>query len=145
MFAQIVSLVTIVAIIACPLWCGDGQCGVAHCCSSEVKTATHDVCSTHGKSDCCCCKESSPAEDEGCPVPEPQDSSCQGVCGGAVLEKPSELPTTDDDCLCLPLTDEQGAIVTAQVEQASTGDDVDAHCGGNYGRLLRALRMSFLL
>ncbi len=145
MFARIVSLFTLAAVVGCPMWCNNPQCHGTHCCASETEAAQPKTCEAHSVADCCCGK-SSPADDQDCPCPyspAPTKSSCQGVCGGAVLEKPSELPT-DDDCLSLPLIDVQGAVVSSQVERSSTGDGVDAHCGGNYGRLLRTLRMSFL-
>ena len=140
MLPRIVVSVLILAIIACPLWCGNGSCHAGQCCP-----ATHSVdhiCPVHGTATCCCTDKSSDDDDHvprRCP-----NKSCQGVCGGAVLEKPLELDGTDS-LLFWPLIEADASIAVQLAESRSLDVVLPGHCRrGNHGRLLRTLHMSFL-
>jgi len=141
MFARIVFLLQIVAIIACPLWCGNGLCHGGQCCSS--KQSSDQICPVHG-TDRCCHTNSSPDRDNRGPCGYPNSSSCQGVCGGAVFEKPIELNDVSDSFF-LPKIDTEFGFVSQLAGCRSLDVEHHRHClGGNYGRLLRTLNMSFL-
>jgi hypothetical protein len=142
MLERFVVLVTIAALLACPMRCCDDQCSAAHCCSSAPEVASPETCSAQGGGACCCGKSAS-ADGEDRPRPAPKKPSCQGVCGGAVLAKPAELPT-DNEMICLPQIDLDGAIVTLPAVRSSSGIAVVFPGEGNHGRLLRTLHMSFL-
>lgn len=147
MLARIVSLVLIAAVVACPLTCGNGLCHAGQCCS-EMQ-ASDQVCPAHGTAQCCCGRASSdedhcPSGDRG-PCRCPGKSSCQGVCGGAVFEKQIELDGASDSSF-LSLVDTDTLLVTRVIERR-TAHGAEHHWhrrGGNHGRSLRALHMSFL-
>ena len=138
---RFVSLILITVIIACPMWCGTGllcHAGpprVAHECEAA---ATDDHACGPFKS---CCDESEPTGDENVPCP---DQSCQGVCGGAVLQKFSELSK--------PQAAEW--LSTADAEPSATAQRAGNRmigCANRYwdtgsteGHSLRALHMSWL-
>ena len=145
MFARTVALVQIAAIIACPLWCANGLCDAGPCCSA--KQSSQPPCSIHGTANCCCRKpspDSSDRRDSQVPGRCPENSLCQGVCGGAVIEKPCELDSFEDSFF-LPFVDAE-ASVSSRLVHSRSYDVEHTHClsGGNHGRSLRALYMSFL-
>ena len=141
MFSRAVSLTLMAAIIACPMWCGSGSCHAGQCCSAEQ--TSDRACSVHG-TDCCCCEESLPDSDRHCPCESPRESSCQGVCGGAVFEKPRELNDVFDTFVT-PLTDSESPVVARLIECNTQGVEHRWHPrGDNHGRSLRTLHMSFL-
>jgi len=73
---RFVTLLSILAILVCPLWCAAGIC------------ADHGEASlVQNSSACCCCHEESPGEEQ---LPSSQ-GNCQGVCGGAVLSAPMQV------------------------------------------------------
>ena len=141
MFSRIVISVLILAIIACPLRCGKGSC-LACQCDSMAKSADY-VCPDPGTASCCCPSKSSDNDDDHAPRPC-SDKSCQGVCGGAVIQKPVELDGKDNS-MSLPLI-EANASITFQLTEAGSLDFVlQGRSGcGNHGRFLRTLHMSFL-
>jgi hypothetical protein len=140
MLERIVVLVTIAALIACQMRCCDGQCPAANCCSSTPEDSAHESCSGGGA---CCCGRSTSADDEHRPRPAPKKPSCQGVCGGAVLAKPAELPN-GKEMICLLQIDLDGTIATLPVARSSSGIAIAFPGEGNHGRKLRTLHMSFL-
>ncbi len=139
MFARCLSLVMILAVIACPLWCGNGRCDAAPCCSSKVVGTSAACCAKHTTKSC----SGDSSDDEApCPVDFPTELSCQGICGGAVLEKPLQLPSVPT--LFLTLIDVREVADCGKVE-SGRGALCDRAVGsGNYGRVLRTLHMSFL-
>jgi hypothetical protein len=84
---RIVPIALIVAIIVCPFLCRNGRCH--GCCAA--KKSVESICPASEMGSGCCRKSSS--DDEGQrPCDDASGASrCQGVCGGAVLEKPNSL------------------------------------------------------
>ena len=140
MLGRIVSVVQIVAIIACPLWCGNGWCHADTCCS--VKQPSDQFCPDHGTAKCCCKKSSSEHDNRGpCRCP---NKTCQGVCGGAVFEKPVELNDASESHF-LPVIDSEISFALQLSECHSLDAEHHFHGpSGNYGRFVRTLHMSFL-
>ena len=140
MFARTVSVVLIAAIIACPMWCGNGVCHATECCLAEQPSC--EACPVHGTARCC--DQPSPENNRHCPSESPGTSSCQGVCGGAVFTKPNKLNDVADSFFG-PLMDIDSPVVARLVECNFHGIEHDWHNGGgNHGRSLRTLHMSFL-
>lgn len=136
MLARTVSLVLIVATIACPLWCGESVCQADQCCPGEQSAVP----------DCCCrgCEQSTPDNDSQPPGDSPEKSSCQGVCGGAVLQKRSEWNDVSA-AFFVSLINIEAPITARLVECNAQRGTHDWHGrGGNHGRSLCALHMSFL-
>jgi len=96
MTTRIVCMVLIAAVAACPMCRGVGfSMGAA-----GSDSARESVNGASGAACCCCSDQLSGTELPGqatsgqeTPAPNkaPRGSSCQGICGGAVLEKPCEL------------------------------------------------------
>ena len=141
MFARTVSLILIAAVIACPMWCANGQCHAGQCCAAEQ--SLHQSCPVHGTACCCCEKDSSDSNDD-CPCDAPSESSCQGVCGGAVFEKPCELNDEMDSSFLLFNAAEMLPVACRLAEYLTQNGDHFLDGGGNHGRSLRTLHMSFL-
>ena len=142
MFDRFVSLLLIAAVIACPMWCDSGVC---QCCAPVGWSAEGDSpksCSLNEAA--CCCERSEQDKERDVPRPCPDTSNCQGVCGGAVIEKPCELDEADASFLpLLMITDE--SIVSLQLQIRAVA--VEHHCcpgTKNYGRFVRTLHSSFL-
>ena len=140
MYPRVVSLILMVAVFACPLWCSKGLCCSDHQISTECQTSDLDNC-------CLCPCESSPADTDDkqrCPYEIPTKSRCQGVCGGAVLEKSLELDGIGD-ALIQPFQSTGESLGTQPV-------NVDLLTilhhrfwpGKNYGRCVRVRHSSFL-
>ncbi len=139
MFARTVPLVLIAAVIACPMWCGSGLCHAVNCCSAVEPP--HQHCPGPGDTGGCCDKGPSDSNDES-PCDAPRKSPCQGVCGGAVLDKPLELSDGIDPSSSQPIAAKMIAGCQAVACHIPDGDAF-LPCGGNYGRSLRTLYMSF--
>ncbi len=164
MLNRAVSLLMIAVVVGCPLWCFD-DCG---CCaggmfsmtaSSTIQTRTTQTRTTQTRtmqtrSDrATCCRQYSqltPAEDAATPnapfsAPEraPDKSSCQGVCGGAVFEKPCELDGFQLRHTLPPLADDV-ATSPAPEHGFAPGVEHPCICTANFGRSVRTLQMSFL-
>ena len=79
-----VSIMLIVAIIACPLGCSNGFCQGHgnHFLSNSVEACIVD------EFDCCA---QSPSHERRSPSNRPCKTLCPGICGGAVLERPIDL------------------------------------------------------
>ena len=141
MLARSVSVILIAVVIACPMWCGNGVCHADQCCSA--KQSSYEVCPVQG-TDHCCCDQSSPDSDHPCPSKTSGKSSCQGVCGGVIFGKPIKLNDVADSFI-VSLMDTEALVVVRLVERNIHGIEHYRHCrGGNHGRFLRTLHMSFL-
>jgi hypothetical protein len=137
MLNRVITLIVIAAIIACPMWCASGL--VSCCATGETQS---DQVETAG----CCCRHNSlgetnkPASDN---HPKSPEKSCQGVCGGAVLEKPAQWNHGQDREFLLPLVCET-SVADALMGSPSQPAACDSLAGGNLGHFLRKLHMSFL-
>ena len=140
MYAHSISIVMTAAIIACPLWCSNGLCHDEECCAAGK--LVEQTCPTHDSARCCGDKDS-PGENSDCPPDAPCELSCQGVCGGAVFEKPCEL-TGELESSLLPLVADETSVACQTAECRTRDGDHFLRSGGNHGRALRTLHMSFL-
>ena len=150
MFTRLISLVLIVAVIACPMWCSNGQCLAGQClagqccatadCSLEKRST--QVCPTHDTKNCCC--ESVPGREEPEPHRCPEESSCQGICGGAVFEKTCEFKSIEASFF-VPLSAKDSSVVSL-LARARTFCSEHPHqlSAKNHGRFMRTLHSSFL-
>lgn len=146
MLARIVPLVLIAAIVACPLWCRNGRC--QGCCAENQVGVS--ICPAGGAGDCCCpagSREVTHPNGKG-QGPRRDDSGatgCQGVCGGAVLEKPNSFP----DLAQVPLLYDHHAspspVASRLAACRSQGGESRPDCRMTPGRYIRTLHMSFLL
>jgi len=144
MFNRIVSIALIAAVFGCPLWCSMGMCqcdGVQssvqvettlpHCCTPPCCSATAET----GDSPC--------HSDNSCPQRKPDSLRCQGICGGAVVESPCQLPALEL-CLLLPTNDDHHSFLTRPRCGVLEPDFPDCIRGKNQGRSVRIRQMSFL-
>ena len=146
MFERLVSLVLILTVIACPMSCSNGTCQVDQCgahseCSLEEQSCVS--CPLHGSADGCT-ENSSQEHDKDVPSRCPDDTSCQGICGGAVFEKSCELNGPDSSIFLLMTAHHRSiASLLTQFRRVSAGQ---LHCfaAKNHGRFVRVLQMSFL-
>ena len=141
MFTRTVSALLIAAIVSCPLFCRNGLC--QGCCSA--KQSIQSTCPIYGTAHRCCKTTSHDTGDHG-PSRCPNTSSCQGVCGGAVFEKPCKIDDDLESSFFLPLLSVTEVVVGSRLTQCRFYDVEHHHCtgSGNYGRSLRTLHMSFL-
>lgn len=140
MSPRIVSSLLILAVVACPLWCRNTSCDAVACCS--VLQPEDHACADDAVTTCCGQPKSSDDNDRG-PCRGPL-ASCHGVCGGAVFDKPAE-PDDADNLLSLSLIEPRTSLAVQPAEGHSLDVADRWYCrGGNYGRSLRALHMSFL-
>lgn len=139
MFSRTVSLAMIAAVIACPLWCGDGFAGL---CCAEGESDLSGVCSHNATSDCCERENRAPEHDDDrqCPC---ESTACQGICGGAVLEKTVELNHAAFQVI-VPLIEEHASVNPQLAECGDHRAGQHCHSHDNYGRIVRTLHMSFL-
>ena len=140
MFDRLVSMLMIAAVIACPMWCSNGVSGCCAAGECSIDEAT-DLCLLH-KAATCCCENTQEKEDQD--VPCPDESNCQGVCGGAVFEKPCELDGAEASA-SLPFLDTNESIGILLTRIRDVG--VEHHCcssSRNHGRFMRTLYSSFL-
>ena len=148
MFARIVSLVLIAALIACPLSCGSGVCHGSQSCADGGCVAEnqclHPVCSQLATADNDCCDESSHDSGEPLPHPCPAKSSCQGICGGAVIEKPCEPDTADASTLLPPTSTDDAFVSLPSVIPTEIVTSPECVRGDNQGRFMRTLHMSLI-
>ena len=138
--ARTVSIVLTLAIIACPIWCGNGLCHAGQC--SSAQQSAPQPCPDHEAASCCGDEGSSESNDD-CPCDAFCKSSCQGVCGGAVFEKPCEFNDGTDSAF-LPLIAAETPVACQLAEWRTLDGDHFLDCGGNHGRSLRTLYMSLL-
>ena len=144
MFNRIVSIALIAAVFGCPLWCSMGMCQ----CDGEptrvqVETTLPSCCTPP-----CCSASADPGNspshsDESCPQRKSDSLRCQGICGGAVLESPCQLPALE---LCLRLSGVDNQLCLLTRSQCGTLEPDFPECvrGKNQGRSIRIRQMSFL-
>ena len=142
MSAQVVSLLQIAALLVCPMSCGAGYCADKACCGTIVQDSTDAGQASENSRGCCQPKPDREA-DHRSPIRRPE-SSCQGICGGAVFQKPVELNIgTAWAFACLA---DQTVLVSQSDLELRTPEAkyLQLLRGGNQGRLLRTRLMSFL-
>ena len=140
MFARLVSIFLIAAVIACPLWCEKGRCSGGRC--SSVEQSSHQPSLVCGTAHFCCAEDLS-NNGHSCPCNAPTKSPCQGVCGGAVFKTSCELNDGAEPFARLLLVVKIPA--PCQVRECGTHDGFHLlYCSGNQGRSLRTLHMSFV-
>lgn len=144
MFVRIVSLLLIVAVIACPLACGTGVCW---CCADDIVNLSSPIEQATESSPCdrnCCCNESADHSNKPAPRRSPVKSMCQGVCGGAVFEEPCSLDDSEA-IVYLPSIQKDTAYVPLST-QRETVEVGFPQCirAKNQGRCMRVRHMSFL-
>jgi hypothetical protein len=144
MFNRIISLILIAAVFGCPLWCSMGICE----CTGGANAAMINV-----KLDqCCqppCCtnvtettreSRSSSTDD---PQPKPEGLRCQGICGGAVLESPCQIPAVELCQFSPVLNNVQYRLLATQLCEFREPDSPDYNRSENRGRSVRIRHMSF--
>jgi hypothetical protein len=154
MFTRVVCLMLIAAVVACPMWCTSGLCGAVQCHEAQFHDDQihNDQCSVAQVCDQSsdlpeCCRQKMQEQSDEAPGPCrcPDKAFCQGVCGGAVFEKPVELDLVAFSFF-IAATDVEFAHVPQRIESRLHTVHHHWHShGGNYGRSLRTLQMSFLL
>jgi len=136
MFHRAIVILTVLAIIACPMFCreGTGCCVDAHR-GNAVSSSARQKCS-------CCCHKSNRPQEVPRDTPDDSDEMCQGVCGGVVMLEPVKLETRDDLLHAVPF--EVVAVESCLVEFSSEiiGESVSATAPA--GRSLRTLLSSYL-
>jgi len=146
MFARIISLVLIAAVIACPLSCGSGVCHADQCCADRgcvsEEQCSQAVCAGHATTDGDCCAESSHDRGEPIPAPCPAKSSCQGICGGAVIEKPCKLGSPGASFIHLQPGNDHTFVFQLSVCRTTAFEFPECVRAGNQGRFVRTLHMS---
>ena len=146
MFTRIVSLLLMAAVVACPMCRGEGVRSACHCCAADggsLQQHSSCACSVHGTDDCQCEK---PAQnsDEHTPNGCPKKGSCQGVCGGVVIEKPCEFEEPYAMFLMPPI-DSDGSQVSLLAQYRADGLGFHFYISAkNHGRFVRTLHSSFL-
>ncbi len=136
MLARLLHILLIVTIAVCPVWCSVGlcdgceDCGVASPCSSQ----------TAG----CCGHE--PTGNRESPPSRPdrgEPSICQCICGGAVVEQPTDaLSDGKVAWLAAVATHQPVATRLAQVHEVSWC--IWGLSSATPGRSMRTVHMSFL-
>jgi len=142
MLRGFLSIVQIIVILACPMWCPAGVC-----CGTDIgledAAPVTEVCSSQIKTCSCCHHES--AGDERQPASPCQDkNTCQGICGGAILEKSSELIGSDSpwSSIMTPLADSCPLGLPADPTAHEFENRISNSAAD--GRELRILHQSFL-
>ena len=142
MRSRTVSLLLIGALIACPMWCGEGPCIAGLCGLTGEHEVRKESEINKGTTGCCkgCHKEQSDQQ-----IPSDcSEFSCQGICGGAILEKTVDVIHASPFFSQPP--NERPAPVRARLADCAN-DGPEPHCrgsDGNHGRFVRTLHMSFL-
>ena len=143
MYSRTVSLALIAAVVACPLWCGSGCCNAGQCCP-QGESSQSDACCVSQTRDCCSNADQHGERGSEQQAPCQSQTSCQGGCGGAVIEKSVEVDGFSD-VFFMPQLDAHAPVATPQLQCGH--DRHQQHCcgsDGNHGRGLRTLHMSFL-
>ena len=140
MYSRIAHIALITAVIACPLLCRNGSCD--GCCA--VNRSVESTCPIYDAGDDCCRSTAQDGQDERPCDRGPDASNCQGVCGGAVLEKPSSLPKPTEMRLRFEFNGQPSPPASLlSVRPAYTlGHSFDDSM--TPGRYIRILHMSFL-
>lgn len=136
MFHRIVVILTVLAVIACPMFCGEGTA----CCAGHKHSVV--VCET-AQPECSCCRHQSPSQqEEPCDSPDDSGEPCQGVCGGVVMLESTKIDTRDDLLHAIPFE----IVLT---ESILTQRSAEQHWNGSSmvtasGRSLRTFLSSYL-
>ena len=147
MLERSISLTLIAAVIACPMWCGNGVCYACRTCDAvdcgrgEEPPAS---CPLHRAVDCAC-NGSSQESDPGAPSRCPDKGVCQGVCGGAVIEKLGQLDGIEAS-LIFRVIGSDGSMDSLLAQRRAVYAERFCNCGSvkNHGRFVRTLHSSFL-
>ena len=131
-----ISILVIAAVVACPLYCMVAPC---HADSHGLSGTSYSAnpARTGG-----CCGVAPIAPDQNGPAQPSDAESCQGICSGAVMERPIGIGSVDFSVLLTPLE-------TPTFNEAPTAIFVPFSLayppsGDNYGRTVRILHASFL-
>ena len=133
MFARLLHLLLIAALLGCPAWCHVGLC-----CGTQEQADAAPSCRA-----CCqeCPKRHPPAAPAPCCPHDPDSSACQGICGGAVLEKTAEaVDTAQTAGQWLPLD----GFLSIEPPEAPAAWRKVGYARATPGRFIRQLHMSFL-
>ncbi|MEX0818579.1 MAG: hypothetical protein WD070_03270, partial [Pirellulaceae bacterium] len=132
------------AILACPLGCGSDWCIAGQCDGAEQSLS--QACVIPASPGCCCDRIASADSNHRCPSDAPCKSSCQGVCGGAVVARPSELNEASVATV-QPQVDPELAVFSrlAVHDSHHVWQPIHRLSAGNHGRSVRMLHMSLLL
>ncbi len=155
MASQILTYALIIAIIACPSWCGDLRAAIQRChsdagessCCDEVAcdaepSLTDSKCTIHSRQACDC--SASESGEDGRHQHCPHDTCCQGVCAGAVIEKPLQLDDfTSALCNATMIVINRASIGPLHSPIVRPAFETIS-IAGNQGRLLRTWQMSLL-
>ena len=137
MFHRIVVFLIVLAVIACPMFCGVG----AACCVDE--SHVQDISQATQKQCACCCHKSQPLKESPSDSPaEGADELCQGICGGVVILETIKIETRDDLLHAVPFE-----VVTAEnilTETPNLFRDEGTLIDRSSGRSLRRWISSYL-
>ena len=139
MLTRIIPFALVAAIVTCPLLCRDGRCQGC-CANKQIQTP----CAAEGTADCCCPTTSHDGENQRPCDNDPSKSGCQGVCGGAVLEKPNNLPEPTVARFLNHFKPTPTLAATLLNDRQSHTVESRLDCSMTPGRYLRTLYMSFL-
>lgn len=163
MLNRLISLLLAAAIIGCPIWCGHQPGHSGGCCAfpGDVTGPLED--SQTGAICCCASQHASSAcqplsdpdaagdpSESPLPAPDgcPDESSCQGICGGAVIDKSRSWPEISHLSSLLTI---DADVDAPRIENLRRRLDAIAHWDsdpqlskGNYGRLVRLRHCSLL-
>jgi len=137
--------ILIVALLACPFRCSAGACCIAENCLEEQCLDEDPSQPSEQEPTCCshCEKNHSDSERDEFPSRCPDESSCQGVCGGAVIEK---APVVDlqNGVHFVPLTINETVFLAFVAIPWARQSEVRSNFDGNVGRFLRTLHESLI-
>jgi hypothetical protein len=139
MFVRVVALLSIVAVVACPLHCAGDSCHAGDCCrENAISPATTAATQQHE----CCCQQEVPADSHPCPDHPIRSSDCQGLCGGAIFERPCRDSVTTN-CYYLSWAAPTTTVATFSSIKPRLVQPSDGYLASN-GRALRTWLASFL-
>ena len=142
MSSRLLPIFLIVAILACPLTCSAGLCCGGVNGQSEAngdQQADPDL-----SQPLCCCNQPSNGSEQLPSEPRSDKSACQGICGGAIFEKSSEVHGLEWLSVLPEFQNEVSLIRLSRVCLSDTQDLTGRCKPRNQGRFVRTLTMSFL-
>ena len=147
-----ISHLLVFAVLGCPLWCSLGlctsvqfyvdQCQKESCCGS--RTAVETELGKASNTTRCCSRNRSPDSKEQKPCCPTEKEFCQGICGGAVLEKSCTWERPGDVLTLLSEATDGFKIVSIAYTAGECAKPAPISGTGNHGRFLRVLHKSFL-
>ena len=141
MFNRIILLALIAAIFGCPLRCSMGFCP----CSGDMTSLAEKVDSCSQTTCCGTASEPKTPPSLGTEAPDsnPEGLRCQGICGGAVLESPCQIPAADL-CRFVNCVDNDASLLLAKQHSIVRKSDFpEFRRAESQGRSLRIQLMSF--